>query len=409
MIASSASLLTHPWVTRACKGLYENKTFKVLGVEVLGINLPRTTIVRTVDEAIDAGVNEFGNTIGFFGGVFGGGFLLDKLLKSWKIPLHPRADIISQGRVLKSFGLIPPLVAFMMAMPFFRNAFTAKRSGTLDFKDLISKNDSIRKKHSSQSPDAQTQAAIQRYTQIGLSILAGGFALAAAGVLWARFGLFKPKQAFTLAKPFNNPAFQKILKAICLTGKKATEFDDLRAVFYWGIPAYISWMLASRDKFEVKEQFLKMINFIAVYVLTDKVVSKFFDRKTAQHAKTVPGVYDKVGSSLKFSYAKAATLSKTMGSKVQKVIRFENLKLLTGLGMTVSLMAVLPALLNIYLTRQRLERAQAEERLQKEEHMRIVQQRMLALKRRQLVEAMLKAQQANQRLEKFPTPGYARY
>jgi hypothetical protein len=77
--------------------------------------------------------------------------------------------------------------------------------------------------------------------------------------------------------------------------------------------------------------------------------------------------------------------------------------------MTVSLMAVLPALLNIYLTRQRLERAQAEERLQKEEHMRIVQQRMLALKRRQLVEAMLKAQQANQRLEKFPTPGYARY
>jgi hypothetical protein len=342
--------------------LHENKTWKVLGVEVLGINMPKTAIVRTKDEAIDVGVNEFGNTVGFFGGVWGGGYAVDKVLKNLHIPLNPNPAILNQGRVMKSFALVPPLLAFMVAMPFLRNAFTTWRTGTLDYKDLITTSDTAAQ-HARQKDKAQK--AIQDYVRKGVNILLTGLGIGAAGFLVARGGgtlqLFRPNSS-KLIPDLNKPWFAKTLRALCLTGEKATEYGDLRAMFYWGIPTYLAWMAASRDKFEIKEQFLKMVNFVAVYVLTDKVVARFFDKKTHDYASKLPQVYQKAGGGFKFSYdAMDKLLKRTTKSKLlPEILKFEQTKLLSGFGLTIVLMAALPAMLNIYLTNRRMARSQNE-------------------------------------------------
>lgn len=354
MSTSLIPLLSAPWVTKACQTFQENKTWKALGVEVLGINLPKTAIVRTKNEAIDVGFNEFGNTVGFFGGLWGGGYLLDRFLAAKKIRIHANPAILSKGRVMKSFALIPPLVAFMAAMPFFRNAFTAWRSGSVAYQDLITKGQPKRQDSTAQQ---KTKLAIQNYLQTGATILAAGAALGLTGFFWARSsGSAKLFQGAKLIPALNKPWMHKALKAICLTGNKATEFEDLRAVAYWGAPAYLGWMAASRDRFEIKEQALKLINFVAVYLLTDKITHRFFDRKTRAFAKAFPKAYTKTPKGFVFSYSALKNLQLPKKS-LQKLLSFENTKILSGFGMTVLLMAVIPALLNIHLTRQRLANA----------------------------------------------------
>ncbi len=327
-----------------------------MGVEVLGINLPKTMIVRTPHEAMDVGVNEFGNTLGFCGGLFGGGYAIDKLLNSQRIPLLKDSATLSRGRVIKSLTLIPPLFAFMMAMPFFRNAFTAWQSGTVAYKDLITKGT----KHQA-TQKQETHEAIEHFLKMGTAILSTGILLGALGfgIAKSRRGIRMFQNHFTLVPSLRKGKFPKILKALCLTGKSATEFQDRQAIFYWGIPAYLGWMAASRDKFEVKEQLLKMINFIAVYVLPEKIVNSAFHSKTVSFARSplYAQLYTKTPKGLKFSYDRWAQLrSKIPTQLAQKVIKFENAKLISGFGLSVLLMAVLPALLNIYLTKHRIQK-----------------------------------------------------
>lgn len=356
LAAPLSPLLSTPWITQGCRLLHENKTWKVLGVEVLGINLPKTAIVRTRDEAIDVGVNEFGNTAGFFGGVWGGSYLVDKLLTRMKVPVYSDPAILSQGRVMKSFALVPPLLALMVAMPFFRNAFTTWRTGTTDYRNLITGSGTT---GPTPAQRREAQDWVNQNVKKGLTILASGLAVGVGGFLLAasrgNLRLFRPNSS-RLIPALNKPWVAKTLKNLCLTGAKATEYEDLRAMFYWGIPAYLGWMAASRDGFEIKEQLLKMVNFVAVYVLTEKGVNKFFERKTRELAGKVPQLYTRTGNKIRFSYG--ALAGKLNNPGVMEALKFENLKILTGFGLTVLLMAVLPALLNIYLTKRRIENSQ---------------------------------------------------
>ncbi len=362
MLTSMQSLALHPATTQVAKTLHENKTWKALGVEVLGINMPKSLIVRTKDEAIDVAVNEFGNTVGFFGGLWGGGYLLDKVLKAQRLKMDPNPLMINQARVMKSLALIPPLFAFMVSTPFFRNAYTAWRTGTTDYKNLITKGNTL--PESSARQFKHHTEAVQHNLRIGGTILGAGLGLGLLGWTAARglgpLRLFQPNGK-KLIPFFNNEWGKKIIKAFSLTGKNATEFGDMRAVFFWGIPAYLGWMAASRDEFEVKEQFLKMVNFIAVYVLTDKVVNRFFNKEGHLLMRKNPKLYPEA----RFSYAMYHKLRRSAGPalrrQLDRALKFENTRLFTGLGMTIALMAALPALLNIYLTQKRIERKQQQQ------------------------------------------------
>ncbi|MEZ4574715.1 MAG: hypothetical protein R2857_07350 [Vampirovibrionales bacterium] len=96
-------------------------------------------MTRTTREKMDVAVCELGNTVGFFGLLWGGGALVDKLLKHNGLNVINQPGVLSRGRVAKSLLLIPPLFAFMAAMPFIRNAYTAYSSGTTNFKNLITR------------------------------------------------------------------------------------------------------------------------------------------------------------------------------------------------------------------------------------------------------------------------------
>ncbi len=360
MLPVLAPMLQSSWATRACRLLQENKTWKLIGVEVLGINLPKTLIVRTKNEALDVGVNEFGNTLGFCSVVWGGSRFIDNLLRRNNIRIHPDSQVLSRGRVLKSFVLVPSLIGFMMAMPFWRNAFTAWRSGTVDFRNLITRD---RTHIDSREEQDKTQAFIQKYLTKGAVIFTTGIALGALGMVSAGSKSILPlfrKNSSRLIPALDKPWIRKALTKLCLTGKNASEFTDVRALAYWGIPTYLSWMAASRDKFEVKETFLKMVNFVAVYLLTEMGVNSVFVSKTRLLARKFPKLYTGSAQNPEFSYRQWEKL-KGNTSAMRSVLRLENTKRLLGLGLTVSLMAIFPAILNIYLTRKRLARQAQEE------------------------------------------------
>lgn len=345
MIPSFLPTLTSPWVIHACRLIHENKTWKALGVEVLGVNLPKVTIVRTKNEALDVGVNQFGNTLGFFGGIWAGSSLLKR------IPLHPDPAVISKGRVMKSFVLIPPLVAFMVAMPFFRNAFTAWYTGTTDYQDLVtkpSKGQGIPLKEREKA-----RRIIRENSEKGATILSVGLLVGLMGFLWSRsLGSIRMFRGAKLVPALDKTWFRRLIKAFCLTGPKATEFDNLRAVLYWGVPAYMGWIAASRDRSEIKEQLLKMANFIAAYMLTDKLINRYFEKWTSKYALRFPALYSKSGRITRFSYTAWQRLKPKMNPRLAKeVVRFENGKLLSGFGLTALLMAMVPALLK-YLSRR---------------------------------------------------------
>lgn len=342
--------------------LHENRTWKAFWVEFLGINTPRTVIVRTQNEAIDVAVNEFSNTAGFFGGIWGLSPLLDKWIKARKLPFHPDPKVITQGRVFKSAVLIPLLLGFMVSMPYVRNALTAWRSGTVKFKNLITENET--RAHTKQARQ-KTQESIRQFLTTGIGVFLLGAAVSvAAGLLTVSKGPLRLFQGKKLIPSLNTPWGQRLMRALSLTGDKATEFGDMRAIIWWGIPTYLAWMAASRDSFERKEQFLKMINFILVFLLVDKGSNWFFNRKMqqfVQQAKPFAGLYTANGKGVAFSYKHYQQwMAKRLPAKsvqtLKRIVAFENARLLTGIGSTILFMATFPALLNIYLTKRRLER-----------------------------------------------------
>jgi len=344
-------------VTRLCRLVTEDRTWKALGVEVLGINLPKCVITRTWNETLDAGTVEFGNTLGFFGGLYVLNAMVDKTLKRLRIPVHPDPKILSRGRIMKSFALVSPLFAFMFAVPYFRNALTAWRSGTTDFRNLISKGDQAK----TALVEAKSRQHMRHNLKKGLGFIAAGVALGLAGFVFfasapARVLLGKAKPGTWLQKG------QSVLKAACLRGKDGKSYDDYYALAYWGVPCYTGLIAASRDPFEVKEQALKMLNFHFMYLVPNKIIQSAVKNSQQAYIRRFPQVYPgKV-----FSYGQWAqvhrTASQAIKSGLAKALRFENTRILTDLGVTTALMAVFPTVLNIYLTQKRIERARMLER-----------------------------------------------
>ena len=130
-------LASSVWNAKALQGFCDfYARNKAVTVEVLSINMPRTLIVRNKNEMIDTAFNEFMNSMGYFGGLKLLGMGMDRVMKTLfpRIVRHPAAH-----RFAKTAFLVPAFMGYMVAMPFYRNALTAWRSKTLDFRDLITK------------------------------------------------------------------------------------------------------------------------------------------------------------------------------------------------------------------------------------------------------------------------------
>ncbi|MCA9798810.1 MAG: hypothetical protein KC476_07005 [Cyanobacteria bacterium HKST-UBA06] len=381
MPLSIATLLSNPAVRQASYLVNTDKSFKAVGVEVLGINLPRILLTRTTREKMDVAVCELGNTVGFFGLLWGGGALVDKLLKHNGLNVINQPGVLSRGRVAKSLLLIPPLFAFMAAMPFIRNAYTAYSSGTTNFKNLITRQGQSPNRNptsfasaflhpaevANQKERGEVMAKVRHDLMLGRDIFLVGTALGLLGFGLAsgsmgRFSLFSGSSNRL------NPVFKswgvdrslkKMLNGACFRGSHANEMTDAHALAYWGLPCYAALIAASRDAFEVKEQLLKMINFNVMFMMPGLIVGglPYFKNQSVGWAKKLPGFYSPEGQfnwkAWKASTGKGTELSAGL---LKKAVAFETRKTLAQFAATTVLMSVFPALLNIWLTRQRLKK-----------------------------------------------------
>lgn len=332
-------------VQRFCDFYTRNKA---LTVEVLSINTPRTLIVRNKNEMLDTAFNEFMNSLGYFGGLKVLGMALDKIIKS---RFTRTARTPAAFRFAKTAFLVPAFMGYMVAMPFYRNAMTAWRSKTLDFRDLITQ-----EQH--HNPD-NWQRFAQKNLRRGHWALAIG---AVVGILGFAVGAFKPHRVAQWARR-NAKAFDYLT----LAGKTGDRLkNDFQAIFYWGVPTYLTWMASARDMFEVKEQALRFANFMVMFSLPGKLVDSAFTPSFASWIKRYPKLFKDGQFSTEAWRAVQKTLSisqkKTYQKAVQSIMGLQNKRTLCSFLLTTFLMSISPAVINIYLTNIRLKAALDSER-----------------------------------------------
>jgi hypothetical protein len=281
-------------------------TLETLAKEVVGINAPKMLITRSPQERAEVSLFEVGNTIGFFGG----GALLEKAVDSM-FGLHPEKFGPWQ-RVGKSFGMYAMLFGFMTAMAFIRNYYTAKKTGSTAYTQVIGA-------ETTQQLASHHQAKLDQHL-VHLKKQIFGILGAGAGLGLGMLLLSKQAASRQLAVPgwvkaidnfkiqFRNSSHRLVLP----NSKFLTDFGILPGLLFWGLPSYAGAIAASRDQYEAKEQVLKFINF-----------STFF---------AVPSIL-----------AQALTKNRLAGFAI-------------GLGSSIALLGVSPVLLNIALTQKRLER-----------------------------------------------------
>ncbi len=318
---------------RLLQATERNQILDTLTKEVVGINVPKTIVTRTADERWDTAVSEAGNTVGFLGLGYG----LDRILKrifpkDAKLAVHAK----KWGYLGSSLAIYSAIFSFMWAMPFIRNYLTTKRTGKVDFSQVIG-GQQVQK---TENP-TQVQHKLSEYKQKAAKILGLG---AAGVVLGATSGkLLKNRPLGALETLFK--------KGWVLKNGAFSDFAGKRALMFWGLPAYGGWIHAARDQYEKKELLLKLGAFLFGFSAVPKLIGKIFDPKLAfLKAKQVEPSLKGVQQALQ-----RRLLS---GAEVSRARKILGRQFLSKLGTSVLVLGTLPQLLNIYLTRQRMQRNQ---------------------------------------------------
>jgi hypothetical protein len=328
-----------PMLQAPLSALEKSPVLDTMAKEVIGINLPKVAFTRTQDETVDVAINEFGNTVGFVGAGMGMEALLNEVFNS-KLATNLRAK--GGDRLWEHLGrsaaIFSAVFAVMWAMPFVRNYFTAWRTGQVDYTDVIGAS-SVSQPRSPEVQQRLLSYKLTEYKNTILKILGLGALGAAAGVggsLAAMRAGLKP-----------GAIVQWIGRNLGLAKGAFSDFAGWKALLFWGVPAYGGWIHASRDPYEKKEQVLKFINFVACFIGPQMLMKKLFK---AQFAKILPA-----GVSATFS-----DISKHLtGPALAKATRLKIFQEVAGLGSSILLLGVSPAVLNIFLTNRRLAHDEA--------------------------------------------------
>jgi hypothetical protein len=301
--------------------LQNHPTQNMYGRELVGDVIPHILIARTKDERIDTSVIQLTNTLL----PVAAGYSLDKAYDLIQKTIQPvTSELSKQWYVLgKSMALYGFLASIPVANAFIRNWVTAKRTGTSGFIDMVGEKASP----ANQEKQRRIEDTIRSHEQTILKILGVGAVISAsvfAATQLAIRGKWKfGKVAQTLSDYLALPQdkYENFAKpAKHLLGKIA-----LPPVLIWGIPIYAGLFSASRDQFEFKELVLRFATFLTSFFILPKLAKDIMIKRT-------PDV-----------------LKKAMGSA-------ENAAIVAEMVTTSILFAVLPPLVNIYLTRRRVQR-----------------------------------------------------
>lgn len=324
-------------LTKLFGNLETNPLKEIITKEVVGINVPRVAVTRSWDERLDVATFEAGNTIGSFGPTL----LIDRALKKFLYKPGMSENALKWARMAHSAGVLFPLGGIMWAMPFIRNYITTKRTGKVDFADVISKNTG------GQSPkNAEAVVEQQKKTAREIVNIMGMFtALGLAGVLGGKAAATKNLNMGKLMTGiFNKFAF---------TQEGFMSMKKWPTFLFWGATSYAGALMGARDKFEFKEQILKFFTFNFGFFVPDMVFEKVFD----------PKFKNTMGDALYNTVAKAGK-GKVKYKHIQNLITDEGVKKaatglwlkrnVMGLMSSIMLLGVLPQLTNIYLTKKRM-------------------------------------------------------
>lgn len=319
-------------------GQLESRTvLDTMTKEVVGINLPKIAVTRNNTERLDVAFSEIGNTMASFGA---GGLLNAGLNKTFAKAQRAGNQWAVLGR---SAALYSTIFSLMWAMPFIRNYLTAKRTGHTTFTQVIGANGA-----SQGNQQADLASALADYKHKTLSILG----LGAAGTLLAIGG-----SKLAIAKGLGRNLLEALHKSPKLAGNlllkdgSFSNFSGLKALLFWGVPAYGGWIHAARDPYEKKEQLLKFASFMACFsgpqLLFDRHFKSKFDHLLPQG---VNATYKGITQALK-----KETDTATRQKLTQALKAWQN-KSLGGLLTSVVLLGTMPPLMNIVLTKRRLAR-----------------------------------------------------
>jgi hypothetical protein len=324
--------------------------------DTLGNTVPKTALTRSKAERTDVAISQLGNTAAFVGGGLSVDWMLRSAFKKFQQagakPVEKNWAVLS-----RSLGIYSAMMSSMWAMPFIRNYITTKRTGMVNYADVI-KSGGAPKRPKTPEQEAAVAASLKDSKNKALTILGGG----AAGILlplaFGRFAGAKKWAANGLGKLFEKeiPLIGgKFQDRFLLEGGKFEKLGGIPSMMFWGIPAYIGWYHASRDPYEKKEVFVRCANFIACFSLPPFLAKKAFAGKFKQFAA--------LGDKINFtSIEKALTdkkLTQETAKRAKKLLVWQNV---LGMGSSIFLLGVTPQVLNIFLTNRRL----AQEAAQKE-------------------------------------------
>ncbi len=292
------------------------------GRELAGDVLPHIVIARTWDEVVDTSVIQLTNTLLPFGLGYGLSRFYDGIQKQIQ-PLETK--LAKQWFYLgKSLALFGFLAAIPVANAFIRNWVTAKRTGTDGFIEVVGE------KSVGFQSEAEQQKLKQKIKSQEHHIV--GIWSAGAMTSLAIFGL--TQLAIKRKLPFGKiPSV--LSKYIGLSKGKFENFPKpdkslfgkiaLPPILFWGLPIYAGLFSASRDQFEFKELVLRFATFLTSFFILPRLAKDVMVKRAPEFLK------------------------KKLGSA-------ENAGVLTEFVATSILFAVLPPLVNIYLTHQRVKK-----------------------------------------------------
>ncbi len=372
-----------PFINSVFTHLENRPVFEVMSKEIMGINAPKTLIVRSSDEMVDVAFNEVGNTAGFFGGGFALQWLIDKL--------HNKLDTLPEGKALtgslaersklwrqagKSIAISSVLFSLMWAMPFFRNYITAVRTGTDDYTEVIGSGASG-SAHDGSSPwlSSDKEKAFENhkagylstaFTTLGLGFGLGVLALLGShtaikrGVpLGKELGELLKTEALSFgdkAKRFLGKAGEWTRKTLGFESGEFKKFGDIHAALFWGLPAYGGWIAASRDGYEKKEQVLKAANFFVWFFGLPALIRSNYVKKYPEKLVKYIKKHDIKRVTKALIEDRIEGMNKLGLSKMdkEKALEVWQSQSVVSLLSSIILLGVSPSILNIWLTKRRL-------------------------------------------------------
>jgi hypothetical protein len=343
------------FMQRSFSTLEKNPIAETLAKDVLGFNLPKFALSRTFREFLDILPIELGNTAITAASTV----LLPPLLRYPVKHLSGIKDmrvlateagkrLSSQAKLARlgvAFGFAIPFAAGFWALPFFRNWLTIKNLKTASFESLIT--GGTKTGHQHRTLDEEAAFQLKRTLQfVGIGVGLGALSILGFSRMARQVG----------SKPMSK-GLNTLFKMFDLKGKNANQIDGKWPTFlFWSAPAYLGWIHAARGSNERREQAIKGLNSCAWFFLVTPLLNRTWFVNSFNQALKQLNVRKTLSSVPSYETIRA----QYKGPVREKLLGLKNRQYGISFVITILMLSMSPQILNIFLTKKRLESQQKQ-------------------------------------------------